>query len=63
MQNCKALDVLRKSKESAQKEFTQRIQELKDQIVSVEKKMEETMANFQHDITQLEEAEKVMEDQ
>eukprot|EP00973_Karenia_brevis_P027386 3776298-Karenia_brevis.AAC.1 len=25
--------------------------------------MEETMSNFQHDITQLEEAEKVMEDQ
>eukprot|EP00973_Karenia_brevis_P083720 11616561-Karenia_brevis.AAC.1 len=63
MQNCKTLENLRKSKEAAQKEFSQRIQDLKHQITLVEQKMEETMSNFQHDISQLEEAEKVMEDQ
>eukprot|EP00973_Karenia_brevis_P067956 9454227-Karenia_brevis.AAC.1 len=34
MQNCKALENLRKSKEAAHKEFTQRIQDLKEQITS-----------------------------
>eukprot|EP00973_Karenia_brevis_P019433 2665244-Karenia_brevis.AAC.1 len=63
MQTCKALDNLKKEKDAAQQVFTQMIQDLRQEIVSVEQKMEETMKNYQTDIDQLQEQEKIMEDQ